>query len=291
MADIASLAISAWQSRTSTSRGLIAVAFDQRNHGTRKISKIANQAWNKGNKTHAQDMFGMISGMVVDTSLLIDALEGYLFGNGDGPGATTNGKPRVIDQHVALGVSLGGHTVWQTMFADPRITAGVAVIGCPDYMNLMLDRARLSKLNTYLTADDGASFFGSKDFPDALVAACNKYDPKGILFGTGEISFPTSDAEKERLIPILDSRIRGKKFQVLSGGADKLVPYAKSEQFLDFFKSAAETWHKKAGISVEDIVYPTAGHEFNVEMKKDAVRFIVEAVSQVDGGQTASAKI
>ena len=77
--------------------------------------------------------------MVIDTSHLMDAIEGYLFGNGHGPGvvaASPPGQPReVIDQHLVLGVSLGGHSTWQIMFADPRVTAGVVVIGCPDYMS------------------------------------------------------------------------------------------------------------------------------------------------------------
>ena len=92
------------------------------------------------------------SGMVVDTSHLMDAIEGYLFGNGHGPGVVSSSSsssssspssqqqqqqpPReVIDQHLVLGVSLGGHSTWQIMFADPRVTAGVVVIGCPDYMS------------------------------------------------------------------------------------------------------------------------------------------------------------
>jgi hypothetical protein len=52
-------------------------------------------------------------------------VEAYLFPDGQ----------RTIDQHLALGVSLGGHSVWQLMFADPRVTAGVVIIGCPDYMS------------------------------------------------------------------------------------------------------------------------------------------------------------
>jgi dienelactone hydrolase len=54
-----------------------------------------------------------------------DVVEGYLFPDGRA----------AVDHHLALGVSLGGHSVWQLMFCEPRITAGVAVIGCPDYMS------------------------------------------------------------------------------------------------------------------------------------------------------------
>ena len=61
-----------------------------------------------------------------------DVVESYLFHDSIGE----EGKQRkVIDHHLALGVSLGGHSVWQLMFADPRVRAGVAVIGCPDYMS------------------------------------------------------------------------------------------------------------------------------------------------------------
>ena len=37
--------------------GLIAVSFDQRNHGTRELSAPANDTWRSGNPRHAQDLF------------------------------------------------------------------------------------------------------------------------------------------------------------------------------------------------------------------------------------------
>lgn len=64
-------------------------------------------------------------GTAVDTSLLIDHIGSYIL---HGPDAPT------IDQHLVLGVSLGGHAAWQVLFSDPRVTAGVVIIGCPDYM-------------------------------------------------------------------------------------------------------------------------------------------------------------
>ncbi|KAI1491152.1 hypothetical protein F5X96DRAFT_489724 [Biscogniauxia mediterranea] len=295
-------------------RGLIAVAFDQRNHGSRAVvggeeQQRANGAWREGNPTHAQDMFGVVAGAVVDTALLLDALGGYLFvGAGGGPGGrsaaaaaaaaeegattTTTTAGRRVDQNLVLGVSLGGHSAWQLLFAEPRVTAGVMVIGCPDYMNLMQDRARLSKLQTWSATDNGASFFGSRDFPDALIAACKKFDPKGIVFGTGEISCAPSAAEQDRIRSVLDARVRGKKFQVLSGGADKLVPYATAKPFLDFLKTATTSWYKDGAVSVEDNVYQGVGHEFNAEMRKDATRFILDAVDTFDkDSKVASSKI
>lgn len=59
-------------------------------------------------------------------------MESYLFHDS---GEEEGKQRKVIDHHLALGVSLGGHSVWQLMFADPRVRAGVAVIGCPDFMS------------------------------------------------------------------------------------------------------------------------------------------------------------
>ena len=135
---------------------------------------------------------------------------------------------------------------------------------------------------------------GSRDFPESLINACKKYDPRGILFGSGAIaSAPTATVEQGRVRPLLDARIRGKRFQVLSGGADKLVPYTAAKPFLDFLKDAVAMWYQDGGVYVEDNVYSDAGHEFSAQMMQDAVRFVVDTVSAAtDGSDTvASAKI
>jgi pimeloyl-ACP methyl ester carboxylesterase len=66
-------------------------------------------------------------GTAIDTSLLIDHLESYIF---------TAAKAPIIDQHLVLGVSLGGHAAWQVFFNEPRVTAAIVIIGCPDYMRM-----------------------------------------------------------------------------------------------------------------------------------------------------------
>ncbi|KAI2625660.1 Alpha/Beta hydrolase protein [Hypoxylon sp. NC1633] len=277
--------------QSSAARGLIAVAFDQRNHGSRLVDKIANEAWREGNKTHAQDIFGTITGTVSDTIHLLDTLESYLFGAGHGLGAMPDGGKRNIDHNMVLGVSLGGHSAWQLLFADPRVTAGVMVIGCPDFMSLMKDRARLSKLQTFSTQDNGASFIGSRDFPDGLVDACKKYDPKSILFGTSDIPSPLPDSDKERLRPLLDNRISGKRLQILSGDMDKLVPYSISTPFLYFLRDAVGTWYKDKGVYVVDNVYTGAGHLFNADMRDDASDFVLDCVALADGNNKTTPKI
>lgn len=130
MASFASLILSAYyssESKSSNSRGLLCLAYDQRNHGTREINPHTTGSWREGNPNHAVDMWGMVSGMVADQSLLMDLIEAYLF-----PAAESDGK--TIDQHLVLGVSQGGHSAWQAVFGDKRVRGGVAVIGCPDFM-------------------------------------------------------------------------------------------------------------------------------------------------------------
>lgn len=67
----------------------------------------------------------VFNGTALDTSFLIDHLGSYIFHDTDGP---------VIEQNLVLGISLGGHAAWQVFFNDPRVTAAIVIIGCPDYM-------------------------------------------------------------------------------------------------------------------------------------------------------------
>lgn len=62
MTGIASAAIADWNGKTQgnpSAKGLIAVSFDQRNHGSRMVDPLANEAWRQGNPRHAQDMFSI----------------------------------------------------------------------------------------------------------------------------------------------------------------------------------------------------------------------------------------
>jgi hypothetical protein len=62
MTSIASATITDWNNKNRgnlSAKGLIAVSFDQRNHGTRMVDPLANEAWKQGNPRHAQDMFSI----------------------------------------------------------------------------------------------------------------------------------------------------------------------------------------------------------------------------------------
>lgn len=60
MGSLAAAALHDWNKRDGCKRvGLLAVTFDQRNHGSREVAPLANEAWHAGNERHAQDMFSI----------------------------------------------------------------------------------------------------------------------------------------------------------------------------------------------------------------------------------------
>jgi pimeloyl-ACP methyl ester carboxylesterase len=276
MQPFAASTISNWNERLREGRagpgskkGLIAVAFDLRNHGTREVDKLANEAWRAGNPRHAPDMFSQIHGNALDTSTLLDYLPAYAF-----PDDSVQ-----ITQNLVFGISLGGHVAWHVLLSDPRVTTGIVGIGCPDYTRLMMDRARLSKIDDW-DPDNPYAFLSSKSFTKTLVKAIEKYDPAGLIMR--ELNGVTvddhlhepSDYEKEKISTVLDGTFRGKRILCLSGEVDKLVPYKCGEPYLTFLKRAVNTYYKHGGIHLEDMVFEGVGHEIAPEMVQELIRFV-----------------
>ncbi|KAJ5288490.1 hypothetical protein N7478_001520 [Penicillium angulare] len=293
MVDIAATTITDWNTKitdTPTAKGLIAVSFDQRNHGTRMVDPLANEAWRQGNPRHAQDMFSIFQGTARDTSLLMDYLPAYIFPNGENK----------ISENLVLGVSLGGHAAWSCLLHEPRVTAGVVIIGCPDYLNLMVDRARLSKLPSWTKSNPpGSEIIGSEAMPTSFVDIVKQYDPASLFLSyvksapgplrDGALPEPT-EQEKQELRPVLTRCLGGKRILNLSGGIDKLVPYHRGESFLGWFKSAIspEGWFGDGAVSFEDIIDQSAGHEVTPKMVDEATRFISETLA-LNGEERKSA--
>lgn len=263
---------------SSKTHGLIAVSFDQRNHGSREVTPLSNEAWRGGNPTHAQDMFSNYHGTAVDTSHLIDYIGAYIF---------PENKVK-ITQHIVLGISLGGHAAWHCLMQDTRISAAVVVIGCPDYGRMMSDRARLSKLKSW-TRDQGRSFMGSEDFPQGLIEALGRYDPAALLWGQlksdgarsgQEHLHEVTNEDKTSLVPVMSRTLANKRVLNLSGGKDKLVPYHASKPWLDWVKNALGkgAWFEGGGLVLEDVVIDGCGHEVPFEMVGHMIRFVIETV-------------
>ena len=284
MAPVASQIIAAWNARQPKHTGLIAAAFDQRNHGSRLVDKLHNEAWRQGNPRHAQDMFGCFHGTAADCAQLIDHLPSYVF--------NTPAAPRVA-KHFVLGISLGGHAVWHVLLSDPRVTAGVVVIGCPDYARLMADRARLSKRDAYTrSSPPGAAFLGSEDFPPALVQAVAKYDPAGLLLPgvfnpVGEDAVPSVRA-LEQIKTVASARLGGKRILNLSGREDRLVPYAAGEAFLRAFKEVVVS-DPALDVEFEDVLFDGVGHAYSSDMADKATGWLCGIMEGMEAGGASGA--
>lgn len=290
MGGFAAAALHDWNKQDDSQRlGLLAVTFDQRNHGSREVTPLANEAWRAGNKRHAQDMFSIYrlrpshrlyvhladafpDGTTTDVSLLMTYISSYIFPT----------SHQIITTNLVLGVSLGGHAAWQCLFHDPRISAAIVVIGCPDYFSLMSDRAQRSNLPSWISSPrPEVDFFGSRDFPPGLVKSVELHDPAGMLLGKpinsvrqiGETK-PLS-VEEASLLPQMIRLLHGKRILSLSGGADKLVPYRCGEAFIEWLKNATApgSWFAD-GVHLENLVYDGVGHQMSSGMVVEAIRFI-----------------
>ena len=223
----------------------------------------------------------ILEGTARDTSLLIDYLGSFVFPNGE----------HQISENLVLGVSLGGHAAWSCLLHEPRVTAGVVIIGCPDYLNLMVDRARLSKLPSWTKSNPpGSEILGSEAFPASFVDIVKQYDPASLILShvknapgplrDGPLPEPT-EQEQQELRPLLTRMLAGKRILNLSGGVDKLVPYHRGEAFLTWLKKSisSNSWFGDGAVSFEDIIDQTAGHEVTPKMVNEAVRFISETLA------------
>lgn len=170
------------------------------------------------------------------------------------------------------------------------------IVGCPDYVRLMTDRAIRSKVPSTLTTDPpGLQFLGSTDFPQSLIADIEQKDPAGILLSELDVYGPNdhlhepSEEELARLRPIMERTLAEKNIICLSGGKDRLVPYAQSKVFLDWLKRAIDKetgWARDQGITLTDIVDQDSGHQFSKPMRDHAERWIVDYLSTNGDTQT-----
>ncbi|KDR79059.1 hypothetical protein GALMADRAFT_244822 [Galerina marginata CBS 339.88] len=213
-------------------RGLCVITLDHRNHGARVVEARANNTWTEveENPHHAMDMYAIQIGTAQDISLVIDFLTMYLFPHGECK----------IDSWGVIGISLGGHSTWIALSQDPRITIGVPIIGCPDYLELMKYRAESNNIP-----------FIAPYVPSSLLDLIGTSDPASRNYSSLEPSNP----------------FLGKKILVLSGEDDKLVPWTASKKFVDSLEVGPQGLKKV-------IVEKGVGHKCTAEMVEAAGDFI-----------------
>lgn len=127
---------------------------------------------------------------------------------------------------------------------EPRLSIGIPIIGCPDYFTLISDRAKA--FNVPL---DNPKFF-----PDSLWKIINSSDAAATEYRVG-------DESKNPFV--------GKKILVMSGAADKLVPWDASREFVENL-NVGETGVKRV------MVQEGAGHECTPEMIGEMSHFLHE---------------
>jgi len=214
---------------------LIIVTFDQRNHGTRKISHKGQQSWSEGNLEHAQSMLAMQTGTAADVSFLADFLPSHLFPQDEAR----------ISQWAVTGISLGGHSTWIVLRNDPRFDVGIPMLGCPAYRVLMKHRAASNNVP-----------FEPPYMPRSLLSLLERTDPDSVDYTNPSPSSPS------------DNPYLGKKILALHGEADELVPWECTKAFADALEVGA---HGRKEVKLE----PGRGHECSAFMLAELVKWVV----------------
>lgn len=188
--------------------------------------------------------------------------------------------------HIVVGISLGGHAAWHCLLHVPDICGGVVIIGCPDYLRLMIERAQQSDI-PILTSHTGKRQLNPEYFPQYLLDAIAQSDPAALLTGhnkSSDIEFKEYNAaievESSRLQQM--RKLRGKKILSISGGADKLVPYSCVQPFLAWLQQAVskEGCLSNDGISLRLVLEKDTGHEMTPNAAVEVTRFVTEILTE-----------
>ena len=163
----------------------------------------------------------LLAGTAQDISFLIDFIPAYLFPHDDCK----------VDAWGVAGISLGGHSTWVALSrgnnqiiipyndhfipysTDPRISIGIPIIGCPNYLELIKRRAHKNSIA-----------FQAPQIPNSLITLISTSDPASKDFKSLNASNP----------------FLGKKILVLSGKEDPLVPWCVSKPFVDALEVGPE---------------------------------------------------
>jgi len=214
-------------------------------------------------------------GSALDVTTLIDFLPSYLYPRNE----------RIIDQWGIAGFSLGGHSTWiaakaggaplvidnywppaDLLAVDPRLEIVIPIVGCPDYLSLMSDRATRR----------GVDASDPTYFPPSLVAYVRQYDPVAALSPSSHnthtahsTSFNAAQtASTSSTHPVASNPFLGKKILAIAGGKDPLVPWQFSAPFFEQLLYVGSDGVK------ENFIDEDAAHEWTEAMGERMAQFV-----------------
>lgn len=127
----------------SNSAPLIAVTFDGRNHGARKINELGNASWGEGNETHGVDMTSCIRGNDYDVKLCIDFLPAHLNLERFLNETSKENEIKINFNNILSGYSVGGHSVIRFANRFPDLVSIINPnVGCADLTSLLINRLK-----------------------------------------------------------------------------------------------------------------------------------------------------
>jgi predicted esterase len=116
-----------------------------------------------------------------------------------------------------------------------------------------------------------------------LIDAVARYDPAGLLLLSKEDDSSPSLAATQRLKQLLQTHLGSKRILNLSGGADKLVPYAAGEPFLNAFKKTIQE-SPELDVEFDDVIFDGVGHAFTPNMANKAVQWMGDFLAHTGEG-------
>lgn len=122
---------------------IIAVTFDGRNHGARKVDDFHNVYWDEGNRTHGQDIVSCVRGNEDDVKLCMDILPAHLNLEAFLNESSKENEVGIRFNNILCGYSVGAHSVIRFANRFPELVSIINPnVGCSDLSTLLINRLK-----------------------------------------------------------------------------------------------------------------------------------------------------